>query len=117
MRIGGMISLVNAREVISTSGKEIILLVKRLLASGKERRSKTNWKRIYSGRLGREATQIGATQTRSYSDTKLSRIANLHDSSANLSQSRIKSEAELNHYGDVRTSHTINQSNSKYFEV
>ena len=50
-------------------------------------------------------------QTRSYPD------ANLHDSSANLSQSRIESEAELNHHGDVRTSHTTDQSNSKYFEV
>ena len=50
-------------------------------------------------------------------DAKLPRVANLHDSSANLSQSRIKSEAELNHHGDVRTLHTTDQSNSKYFEV
>jgi len=29
----------------------------------------------------------------------------------------VESEAELNHYGDVRISYTINQSNSKYFEA
>ena len=111
-----MISLVDAREVISTSGKDIILLEtgRKQLASGKERCSKINLKRIYSRRLRR-----GATQTKSYSDAKLLRVTNLHDSSANLFQSgsRIKSEAELNYYGDVRTSHTINQSNSKYFEA
>jgi len=61
---------------------------------------------------------------RSYSDAKLPnaklpRIANLHDSSANLfqSESKVESEAELNHYGDVRISHTINRSSSKYFGV
>ena len=53
----------------------------------------------------------------SYPDAKLLRVANLHDSSADLSQSRIESETELNHHGDVRTSHTTDQSNSKYFEV
>ena len=70
MRKEGMISLVNVREVISTSGKEIILLVtdRKQLASGKERRSKTNLKRIYSGRLRREATQ-----TQSYPDAELPR--------------------------------------------
>ena len=59
------------------------------------------------------------TQTRSYPDAKLLKVANQHDSSANLFQSgsRIENEAELNHHGDVRTSHTINQSNSKYFEA
>ena len=45
------------------------------------------------------------------------RVTNLHDSSANLSQSRIETEAELNYHGDIRTSHTTDQSNSKYFEV
>ena len=70
------------------------------LASGKERCSKAN-----------------LFQTRSYPDAKLLRIANLHDSLVNLSQSRIESEAELNHHGDVRTSHTTDQSSSKYFEV
>ena len=33
------------------------------------------------------------------------------------SKSRVKSEAELNHYGDVRISHAINWSSSKYFGV
>ena len=105
MRKEGMISLVNAGEVISTSGKEIILLVisQKAVGLGKERRSK--------------ASLLWEAQTRSYPDAKLPRVANLHDSLANLSQSRIKSEVELNHYGDVRTSHTINQSNSKYFEA
>ena len=112
MRKGGMISLVNAKEVISTSEKEIILLVtgRKQLVSGKERRSKTNLKRISSERLGHEATQ-----TRSYPDAELPRIANLHDSLANLSQSRIKSEGELNHHGDVRTSHTTDQKQFKVF--
>ena len=58
-----------------------------------------------------------ATQTRSLPDAKLPRVANIHNSLANLSQSRIKSEDELNHHGDVRTSHTTDQSNSKYSEV
>ena len=104
-----MISLVNAREVISTSGKEIILLVisQKAVGLGKG----TTFQDQFEASLLREA------QTRSYPDAKLPRVANLHDSSANLSQSRIKSEAELNHHGDVRTSHTTNQSNSKYFEV
>ena len=53
----------------------------------------------------------------SYLDAKLLRVVNKHDSSANLSQSRIESEAELNQHGDVRTSHTTDQSNLKYFEV
>ena len=68
----------------------------------------------YSGRLEREAIQ-----TRSYPNAKLPRIANLHDSSANLfqSKSRVESEAELNHYSDVRISHIINQNSSKYFGV
>jgi len=61
---------------------------------------------------------------RSYPSVKLPkreapRIANLYDSSANLfqSESRVESEAELNHYGNVRISHTINRSSSKYFRV
>ena len=62
-------------------------------------------------------TYSGKAQTRSYPDAKLLKVANLHDSSVNLSQSRIETEAELNHHGDVRTSHAINQSNSKYFGV
>ena len=33
------------------------------------------------------------------------------------SESRIESEAKLNHYGDIRILHTINQSSSKYFGV
>ena len=33
-------------------------------------------------------------------------LANLHDSSTNLSQRRIESEAELNHHGDVHTPYT-----------
>ena len=97
MHAEGMISLVNAREVISTSGKKIILLVtsRKQLVSEKERRSKTNWKRIYSGSYpDAELPRCGATQTRSYSDAKLSRIANLHDSSVNLFQSGNK--AKLN---------------------
>ena len=62
-----MISLVNAREDIITSKKEqsFSKLAKRQLASGKER-SKTNLKRIYSGRLER-----GATQTRSYLESRI----------------------------------------------
>ena len=78
MRKEGMISLVNVREVISTLGKDIILLVtgRKQLASGKNDVPK----RIYSGRLRREATR-----TRSYPDAKLPRVANLHDSSVNLS--------------------------------
>ena len=110
MRKEGMISLVNAREVILTSKKEqsFSKLAKRQLASGKERRSKTNLKRIYSGRLER-----GAIQMRSYSESRIYTIPRWTYSNPG----RIESEAELNHYGDVRTSHTINQSNSKYFEV
>ena len=109
MRVGGMISLVNEREVIATSGREIILLVisQKAVGLGKG----TTFQDQFDANLLREA------QTRSYPDAKLSRIANLHDSSANLYQSRIESEAELNHHGNVRTSHTINQSNSKYFEA
>ena len=114
----GMISLVNAKEVISTSGKDIILLVtgRKQLASGKERREPTpggSDAELPDAELPRR----GATQTQSYPDAKLPRVTNLHDFSANLSQSRIESEAELNHHGDVRTSHITDQSNSKYFEV
>ena len=66
MRAEAMIFVVNAREVILTSKKEqsFSKLAKRQLASGKERRSKTNLKRIYSRRLEREATQ-----TRSYPES------------------------------------------------
>ena len=111
MRVGGMISFVNEREVISTSGKKIILLVisQKAVGLGKG----TTFQDQFEANLLREA------QTQSYPDAKLPRVANLHDSSANLFQSgsRIESEAELNHHVDVRTSHTINQSNSKYFEA
>ena len=68
MRKEGMISLVNAREVILTSKKEqsFSKLAKRQLTSGKERRSKTNSKRNYFGRLER-----GAIQTRSYPESRI----------------------------------------------
>ena len=104
-----MISLINAREVILTSGKEIILLVISQKTVGL--RKGTAFQDQFEASLLRE------TQTRSYPDAKLPRVANLHDSSANLSQNKIESEAELNHHGDVRTSHTSNQNNSKYFEA
>jgi len=93
-----MISLINAREVISTSGKEIILLVISQKAVGLGKGT------TFQDQL--EAKLLWETQTQSYPDEKLPRIVNLHDSSANLSQSRIESKAELNHHGDVRTSHT-----------
>ena len=123
MRKGGMISLVNAREVISTSGKDIILLVtgRKQLASGKERCSKTDLKRIYFRRLER-----GAIQTRSYSDAKLSRIANLHDSLANLFQSgsRIESEAELTtmatfifHIPSIKAIQSISESEPFHYRL
>jgi len=109
MHAEGMISLVNAREVISTSGKEIILLVtsRKQLVSGKERRSKTNWKRIYSG---------------SYPNAELLRRETIQNRESRrflgeLIPIRKQSEAELNHHGDVHTSHIIKQSNSKYFEA
>ena len=60
MRAEAMIFLVNAREVILTSKKEqsFSKLAKRQLASGKERRSKTNLKRNYFAKLPRhEAIQ------------------------------------------------------------
>ena len=63
-----LIFLISAREVILTSKKEqsFSKLAKRQLALGKERRSKTNLKRIYSGRLEREAIQM-----RSYSESRI----------------------------------------------
>ena len=61
----GMISLVNAREVISTSGKEIILLVisQKAVGLGKG----TAFQDQFEENLLRE------TRTRSYSDAKLPR--------------------------------------------
>ena len=116
MRAEGMISLINAREVISTSGKRIIPLVtsRKAVSLGKGK----SFQNRFQAKLLREA-QTRSYPNASYPDAKLFRTVNLHDSSAYLfqSESRIESEAELNHYGDVRISHTMNQSSSKYFGV
>ena len=63
MHAGGMIPLVNAKEVISTSGKEIILLVisQKVVGLGKG----TTFEDQLEANLLREA------RTRSYSDAEL----------------------------------------------
>ena len=66
-----MISLVNAREVISTSGMEIILLVisQKAVGLGKG----TTFQDQLEANLLRELPRRGATQTQSYPDAKLLR--------------------------------------------
>ena len=75
----GMISLVNAREVISTSGREIILLVtsQKVVSLGKGRafqdQFETNLLREARTRSypDAELPRCGATQTRSYSESRI----------------------------------------------
>ena len=110
MREGRISPLINAKRSHSDLEKGVILLVidPQQLASRKGRCSSAN--------LFREA------QMRSYPDAELLRHETIQNRESirflgELIPIRKQSEAELNHHGEVRTSHTINQSNSKNFEA
>ena len=110
MHAEGMISLVNARKVISTSGKEQSFSKAVDLGKG------TTFQDRFETNLLREA------RTWSYPDAELLRRETIQNRESTRFLGELipiwkQSEAELNHHGDVRTSHTINQSNSKYFEA